>query len=104
VSVEPTPVTRETVTLLPDAAPRDSHCRPGLDLPRLRRRRRGIDPLADELPPDEEGDRGDPDDERDPEVDPHAEEVARRIDPQDLLEGAERRVPDDVEREERGAL
>ena len=32
-----------------------------------------------------------------------AEEVVGRVDPQDLLERAEGRVPDDVEREERRA-
>ena len=39
-------------------------------------------------------------DERDPEVEPLPEEVARRVDPQRLLERAERRVDRDVEREE----
>src|SRR5262249_10231936 len=93
-------IMRGTVTLLPDAALRDSHRRAGLDLPRLRLWRSWIG--ADELPPDEEGDCADPDDDRHPEIDPHAEEVARRIDPEYLLERAEGRVPHDVEREEGG--
>ena len=58
----------------------------------------------EELPPNEEADREDPDTERDPEVDAHVQEVVGRVYPQDLLERAEGRVPRDVEREERRPL
>src|SRR4029079_504602 len=96
-----------SVAALPDAAPRDGH-RPALrQLARLRRPARiGLvrGRLPQELPPDEEGDARDEAGERHPEVDALAEEVVRRVDPERLLERAERRVPGDVEREERRPL
>src|SRR5581483_11786833 len=104
-----------SVPALPDAAPRDGHRRrlrrlglaaqppPAAGLrrarplpgPRLLRR------AAQELPPDEERARGGEDDDRDPEVRPLAPEMAGRVDAERLLEDPERRVPHDVEREER---
>src|SRR5437868_12437813 len=94
-------ITAGTLVPLPDAALRDGHARPlrhraGLGDCRLLRAR------AEELPPDEERDRQDPDPERDPEVDPLAREVVGRVDAQDFLVRAEGRVPGDVEREQRG--
>src|SRR5207253_2013054 len=51
--------------------------------------------------PDEEGETRDEARERDPEVQAHAADVARGVDSERLLVHAKRRVPDDVEREER---
>src|SRR4029077_551648 len=92
-------ITSRSVVPLPDAALRDGHARAGRHRPRLGHRlRRGF---AEELPPDEERDREDPDPQRDPEIDPHAREIVRRIDAQDLLVRAEGRVPGDIKGEER---
>src|SRR5690242_14583790 len=91
-----------TLVRLPDAALGDGHLRPLGNGPRLGGGLLLLLPLAaEELPPDEERDRGDPDAERNPEVDPLAREVVGGVDPQDLLERAEGRVPRDVERKER---
>src|SRR4029450_867408 len=88
-----------TLAALPDAALAAPPPRARRHRPRLLHGLPGR--LVEELPPDEEADREDPDHERDPEVDPHVQEVVGRVDPQDLLERAEGRVPGDVEREER---
>src|SRR5438105_14556052 len=90
-----------TATALRDGHRRTGGDGAGMRAPRLPRAAALLGRLAQELPPDEEGRRADEHHERDPEVDPLAEEVVRRVDPQRLLVRAERRVPGDVEREQR---
>src|SRR5262245_6055537 len=78
----------------PDALLRDRH--------RLRLRRRGssLAALPRALPPDEEGARGDDRDRRDPDVQPQARELVRRVDPEGLDPEPADAVDEDVEREE----
>src|SRR6476646_10519443 len=56
--------------------------------------------VPDELPPDEEAGRENEENDRDPRVRPQAEEVAGRVDPEQLLEEAPEAVVGDVEREQ----
>src|SRR5262245_36371797 len=89
-----------TLTAGADAALRHGHGRAwGDDL--LRARPVGRVLLADELPPDEEARGQDEDDDRDVRVQPEAEVLVRRIDPQQLLEEASEAVPRHVQREQR---
>src|SRR5581483_10114908 len=88
-----------------DAAARDRHRRPLRDGAGLAGATRGRPVAAltpDELPPDEERAGADADDDRDPEVQPLAEEVLRGVDAKELLERAPERVEGDVEREQPG--
>jgi hypothetical protein len=59
---------------------------------------------VEELPPDEEGRRAGKDDDRDPEVEPLAGEVVRRIDAEQLFERTAEAVHGHVQGEERGRL
>src|SRR5439155_7952461 len=61
-----------------------------------------VPPRPEELYPDERRGWDDEHAQRDPQVEPLPGEVLGRVDPERLLEAAERRVEGDVEREERG--
>ena len=92
-----------SVVPLPDAALRDSHARAGLDRPRLlhglRRTARGRTATRRRSRPSRIQTTSETQ-----KLIRMCEEVVGRVDPQDLLERAEGRVPRDVEREERRPL